>query len=81
MRDPENLPTIITKPGRYLTRSGREVVIDEIKTPRKATNNCHGWSKRLTPTGRIEWDWDIWSPQGRFRFIGEHPLDIIRPLT
>lgn len=82
MLNAEKLPTIIDGQGLYLTRDGREVKIQEVKdSPRIATNNCHGHYARVTPSGRTKWVWNIWSPEGRFKFIGEHPLDIVRKLT
>lgn len=78
MLNPDNLPTIIDGPGTYTTRSGKTVRITEVKTPRIATNNCQGEFKTVSRLGRERSHWNIWSPEGKFLFVGKHPLDIVK---
>lgn len=71
----DELPTVVTGPGEYETRDGRRVKIREISG--RGTFSAEGavykeFRGRAVPRG-----YDIWHVSGRYRAVGEHPLDIV----
>lgn len=71
----DDLPTVVRGPGEYETRDGRRVQIREISG--NATFSAKGavykeFRGRIVPRG-----YDIWHVSGRYRAVGEHPLDIV----
>lgn len=66
---------IITKPGRYVTRRGRHVIISSLDG--KGSASCSGHLLKPDSLGRVRRHWSIWQPNGRYLFIGEHGRDIV----
>lgn len=60
------LPPLITQPGRYVTRSGEVVQVDD-------TSNTH-WKRGAYPCGTAE----TWNRSGRIFSGRETPNDIVR---
>lgn len=75
-----NLPEIIDGPGLYQARNGAQVKILEVRPPEQATANCTGHFSKTTPSGRVKWEYSIWQANGRFKFLDEHPLDVVAKL-
>ncbi len=80
-RTGKNLPVIIDGPGRYRTRNGRLVVIQELNDPARASANCRGTWYKPNKRGKLVGNYSIWQPNGRFRFLDEHPLDVVAKET
>jgi len=67
--------------GNYLTRSGMEVEVYEIKDT-KATCCVHGYlnlTKKKAGKDRVrpKKEWNIWTAEGAYQFVGEHQLDLV----
>lgn len=73
-----DLPAIITSLGWYKTRDGRFAHVYTIKDSRKATANCVGHIFAKGKTGRFEFN--TWQANGRWKFLGECPKDIVEKL-
>lgn len=70
-----DLPAIITELGWYRTRDGRFAHVMYIKNPAKATANCVGHIFLKGKGGRFEFS--TWQANGRWKFLGECPKDIV----
>lgn len=77
-----NLPRIIDEPGWYETRRGFRVRVVEI-SPNGATANCHATAYPPPRKGRTfrRPSFEIYQPNGRYKFLGEHPWDIVKKVT
>jgi hypothetical protein len=79
---PNNFKTIITGPGEYKTRNGKNVTIHEVKpqgNPKHMEFRAKGtiWKK----TGRgIEPQYCIWHVSGMSRAVGIYGNDIVEKL-
>lgn len=66
----------ISKPGDYVTRDGSRVTIRDIYGPSTFPAKGAVWREyrgNYRPRG-----FAIWALDGRYRAVGEHPLDIVR---
>jgi hypothetical protein len=73
-----HLPVIIDSPGLYRTRAGFPVRIHAIEGP--GTANCKGTAYPPPRPGRFSRrpSYEIYQPNGRYRFCGEHNWDIVK---
>ena len=73
---------IIDGPGEYKTRNGRRVTIHNIVLPPQYTSGCMCFPakgsiwRRVTAMG-LNPEYGIWRLDGRYRAVGDHPLDIV----
>lgn len=74
----KDLPVIIDGPGDYTTRNGRRVTIHAIKGPSTFAAKGSIW-KHKDRMGTNP-DYGIWHVSGRFVFVGEHSLDIVKKI-
>lgn len=76
-----DLPTVVTAPGDYVTRDGRRVTIRTVRQATIGTTSFGAvgavWSERrgvLRARG-----YEIWHTSGRHRVLGETGLDLVGP--
>lgn len=74
-----DLPVIIDGPGWYRTRAGKRARIDRVRPGTQATGNCAGYLfvQEKTASKPAKTEWNIWRQNGRWKFLGEHPKDIV----
>lgn len=73
----DTLPTIITGPGDYVTRSGQRVTIREVTGPATFAAKGALWSEfrgKMTPRGH-----DLWHVSGRYMPLTENKKDVVGP--
>lgn len=70
----DELPTVVTRP-EYETRDGRRVLIRDISG--RGTFSAKGAVYREFRGRTVPRGYDIWHVSGRYRAVGEHPLDIV----
>lgn len=76
---------LIDQPGTYQTRSGKKVTIHEIRFPPNYQPDCLAFPakgsvwKTLNNIGNNP-EYGIWTQQGKYGSINDHPLDIIEKL-
>lgn len=80
------LPVIIDAKGLYLCKNGQIVDIHEVdqETTPETTSmafKCKGYLFKVTKTGRVKKEWNIWHLSGRFTAFPGNPLDITRKVT
>jgi hypothetical protein len=71
----DNLPIIITKPGKYITRNGKTVTIHDIDG--KGTFAARGSIWKHSDKIGINPRFNIWHVSGRISVFEEKPLDIV----
>lgn len=73
-----DLPVLVTGPGWYVSRDGRRVKIERVRTGVSApTFNCAGYLYAKEGTRKAP-EWNIWRANGRWGGLGEHAKDIVR---
>lgn len=72
-----NLPEIITEPGTYRTRNGREVVIFDIRDSSTFRAKGHLYIPNKVKGRKAKVEYTIWKTNGRFMAVGEHQNDIV----
>lgn len=72
-----DLPTVIDGPGRYRTRAGQLVTIDEIRTGNRSFFAAAGYLWRCNAGRRVRPRWAIWHVSGRHLAVGEDSRDVV----
>lgn len=74
-----DLPIIIDRPGWYKTRQGLRVRIEKVRPNTHATFNCAGYLflRERTALREAKTEWSNWQQNGRWKFLGGHPKDIV----
>ena len=78
------LPVIIIGPGKYKTREGEIVDIQQYKaqdTKSTTSFRCKGYRHTKTPSGRKTQVWEIYHESGAWRAVEPDPRDIVERIN
>jgi len=76
-----DLPVVVDKPGTYITRNGKTVIVHEIKPSKHKDKSITEFlvkgSLIIRKNNRVRYHYDIWHVSGRFEAVIPCDMDII----